>query len=366
MDKKYEFKEISFNDLKLDNQNPRIPKSIRDSNPTEEKLIEYMLLDASLIELMLAIGENGYFPGEQLLVVKDSDDKYRVIEGNRRLTAVKLLNNPELATVQKSKIKRVLEETEERPREIPCLEFKTEEEIHKYLGFRHITGIKEWGLLEKARYLYSLKETIFEDKNINHTSREIAKMIGSRMDYVRRLLVGYQVFQVIEDNAFYKIRDLSDTTFYFNYIVDSLSKTHIKKFIGVDYDTENPIEKLLEKNLKKWTHWLFEKNDQGRTRLIGNSSDLNDLNSILNESNKEAFIAFDRDGYSLQKAKELTGELDEVFKGFISNAINNLEKADSMVLKVRLFYTNFEEDIRQIKLISDKIKLAAKAIEEDE
>jgi hypothetical protein len=181
MDKKYEFKEISYKNLKLDNQNPRIPKSIRDSNPTEEKLIEYMLLDASLIELMLAIGENGYFPGEQLLVVKDSDDKYRVIEGNRRLTAVKLLNNPELATVQKSKIKRVLEETEERPKDIPCLEFKTEEEIHTYLGFRHITGIKEWGLLEKARYLYSLKETIFEDNNINYTSREIAKMIGSRM-----------------------------------------------------------------------------------------------------------------------------------------------------------------------------------------
>lgn len=366
MDKKYEFKEIFYKDLKLDNQNPRIPKSLRDSNPSEEKLIEYMLLDASLIELMLAIGENGYFPGEQLLVVKDSDKKYRVIEGNRRLTAVKLLNNPELATVQKSKIKRAIEETEERPQNIPCLEFKTEEEIHKYLGFRHITGIKEWGLLEKARYLYSLKESIFEANNINHTSREIAKMIGSRLDYVRRLLVGYQVFQVIEDNAFYKIRDLSDTTFYFNYIVDSLSKSHIKKFIGVDYDIENPIEKLAGENLKKWTHWLFEKNDQGRTRLIGNSSDLNDLNLILNESNKEAFIAFDRAGYSLQKAKELTGELDEVFKGFISNAITNLEKADSMVLKVRGFYTNFEEDLRHIKLISDKIKLAAKAIEEDE
>lgn len=366
MDKKYMFKDISFKDLKLDNQNPRIPKSIRDSNPSEEKLIEYMLLDASLIELMLAIGENGYFPGEQLLVVKDTDDKYRVVEGNRRLTAVKLLNNPELATVQKSKIKRVIEETKERPNEIPCLEFKTEEEIHKYLGFRHITGIKEWGLLEKARYLYSLKESIFKVDNINQASREIAKMIGSRMDYVRRLLVGYQVFQVIEDNAFYKIRDLSDTSFYFNYIVDSLSRAHIKNFIGVHYDIENPIENLSEENLKKWTHWLFEKNDQGKTRLIGNSSDLNDLNLILKDGNNEAFIAFDSSGYSLQKAKELTGELDEVFKDFISNAITNLEKADTMVLKVKEFYLNFEEDLRQIKLISDKIKLAAKAIEGDE
>lgn len=360
----YDFKEIPFEDLKLDYNNPRIPKSIRDSNPSEEKLIEYMLLDASLIELMLAIGENGYFPGEQLLVVKD-DVKYRVIEGNRRLTAVKLLNNPVLATVQKSKIKRVIAETTERPKNIPCLEFKTEEEIHKYLGFRHITGIKEWGLLEKARYLYSLKESLFETNPLNQTSREIAKMIGSRMDYVRRLLVGYQVFLVIEDSAFYKIRDLNDTTFYFNYIVDSLSRVHIRNFIGINFEIENPIENLSENNLKKWTHWLFEKNDQGKTRLIGNSSDLNDLNLILKKENEEALIAFDKIGYSLQKAKELTGELDEVFKGFISSAINNLEKADAMVLKVKDFYLNFEDDLRQIKLISDKIKLAAKAIENE-
>ena len=364
--KTYDFKEIPFEDLKLDDQNPRIPKSIRDNKPTEEQLIEYMLLDASLIELMLAIGENGYFPGEQLLVVNDNDGKYRVIEGNRRLTAVKLLNNPELATVQKSKIKRVIDETSERPKLIPCLEFETEEEIHKYLGFRHITGIKEWGLLEKARYLYSLKESIFEDKTLKQASREIAKMIGSRMDYVRRLLVGFQVFQTIEDSAFYKINGLTDTSFYFNYIVDSLSRAHIRNFINVDFDIEKPVENLSEENLKKWTHWLFEKNDQGKTRLIGNSSDLNDLNLILKEENKDAFIAFDNTGYSLQKAKELTGELDEVFKGFISNAISNLEKAEAMVLKVKDFYMNFDEDLRQIKLISDKIKLAAKAIGDDE
>ncbi len=368
MDKKYNFIEIHFENLKLDNKNPRIPKSLRDSNPTEEQLIEYMLLDASLIELMLAIGENGYFPGEQLLVVEDDKEsgKYRVVEGNRRLTAVKLLNNPSLAKVQKSKIKRVIDETTERPKSIPCLVFETEDEIHKYLGFRHITGIKEWALLEKARYLYNLKESIFNSKSLNQASREIAKMIGSRTDYVRRLLVGFQVFQIIEDNGFYKINGLNDTSFYFNYIVDSLSRTHIRKFIGVDFDIEDPIKNLSGGNLKKWAHWLFEKNDQGRTRLIGNSSDLNDLNLLLKEENESAFKAFDKDGYSLQKAKELTGELDEVFKGFISNAITNLEKADAIVLKVKEFYLNFDEDLRQIKLISDKIKLAAKAVENDE
>ena len=356
---------ISLGDLKLDPQNPRIPKSVRDSNPSEVDLINYMLLDASLIELMLAIGQNGYFPGEQLLVVKDNKDgKYKVVEGNRRLSAVKLLSNPDLAEVQKTRIQKVLDETTERPSEIPCLVFDDEQDIHKYLGFKHITGIKEWRLLEKSRYLYGLRESLFGGMNLMRASREIAKMIGSRADYVRRVLVGYEVYKQIEDAGFYKIRDLNDTTFYFNYIVDSLNKNNIRSFIGVDFDLENPIERISQTNLSKWTHWLFEKNDQNKTRLIGNSSDLSDLNAIL--GNEEALKAFDEKGYSLERAKELTGELDEVFRNYILNSLQYLEKADSLVVKVREYYLELEEDLRQIKLISDKIKATAKATKDDE
>jgi hypothetical protein len=352
-------KNINISDLKLDSNNPRLPKSKQGYD--ENSIIEFMLLDASLIELMLAIGKSGYFPGEQLLVVFDeTDSKYRVIEGNRRLSAVKLLNNPNIATVQKSKIAQVIKETTERPREIPCLVFNDEQEIRKYLGFKHITGIKEWRLQEKARYLYGLRETLFKDKDIMHSSREIAKMIGSRMDYVKRILIGYDVYKKIEDENFYKIRDLNDTTFYFNYIVDSLNKSNIRKFLGIDFDSSLPIENLSSENLKKWTHWFFEKNDQNKTRLIGNSSNLNDLNNIL--GNIEALDAFDNKGYSLERAKELTGENNIVFENFVINARQNLKEADKMVVKMKDFYIDLDEDLKEIKLLADKIRMTVKAI----
>jgi acyl carrier protein len=189
-------------------------------------------------------------------------------------------------------------------------------------------------------------------------------MIGSRADYVKRVLVGYEVYKIIEDENFYKIRDLNDTTFYFNYIVDSLNKTNIRTFIGVDFDAEHPLENLSQENLKKWTHWLFEKNDQNRTRLIGNSSDLNDLNAIL--GNSVSLMAFDVKGYSLERAKELTGELDNVFMNCVINALINLEKADSMVIKVKKFYIDLDDDLRKIKLLTDKIRSTVKATKENE
>lgn len=364
--KTYEFKEISIDYLKLDDENPRLPKSLRDSKPTQEKLIEFMLLDASLIELMLAIGENGYFPGEQLLVVPIEEGNYKVIEGNRRLSSVKLLNNPNLATVQKAKVNKVIEETTERPTNIPCLVFPSDAEIHRYLGFRHITGIKEWRLLEKARYLNNLRESMFSEEDIHNTSREIAKMIGSRMDYVRRILVGYEVYKIIEDESFFQIRDLNDTTFYFNYIVDSLSRANIRSFIGIDFQANKPSENLSQNNLSKWTKWLYEKNDQNKTRLIGNSSDLNDLNTILATDNQEALVAFDEKGYSLERAKELTGIQDVIFRDFIANAHNYLEKADRMILKVKEIYPDLEVDLRNIKLLSNKISSTAKEMNEYE
>ena len=88
-----EYIKIPLDKLKLDPNNPRLPKSLRVKGASEEEIIEYMLLDASLIELMMAIGENNFFPGEQLLVVKDMGDSYKVVEGNRRLSAVKLLSS---------------------------------------------------------------------------------------------------------------------------------------------------------------------------------------------------------------------------------------------------------------------------------
>ena len=131
---------IPLNELALDSNNPRLPRSLNGAG--EERILEYMLLDASLIELMLAIGKNDFFPGEQLLVVQTTPNQYKVVEGNRRLSALKLLSNPGLATVQNSKVAQVIEETDKRPTLIPCLVFENESDIHNYLGYRHITGIK--------------------------------------------------------------------------------------------------------------------------------------------------------------------------------------------------------------------------------
>ncbi len=348
MSKNTKYEKIYLKKLELDKHNPRLPKSM--GNKSDEDIINFFLSDTSLVELMLAIGKNDFFEGEQLLVVPN-EQKFTVIEGNRRLAAVRLLHNPEIATIYKSKVEQVINESEFFPKEIPCLIFEDKDKILKYLGYRHITGIKSWKLLEKARYITKLKEDFYKDLNIQGASREIAKMIGSRKDYVKRILVGYKIYETIENNGFYQIKDLDDTSFHFNYIADSLSWSNIEKFLGVNLEKEAPIENLEYKNLKEWTNWLFNK--ELPNKIIADSEHLNALNRVISSS--DALKAF-KNGENLFKAYEMTEGVNEQFQKSISEAVNQLERADNLTNKVSNFYMGLTEDLQSINRIIRKIK----------
>lgn len=72
------YETVDLDRLKLDSKNPRLPLKLRDA--TNRQVVDWMLSDASLIELMMAIGTNGFFPGEPLLVAEEGG-KLVVIEG---------------------------------------------------------------------------------------------------------------------------------------------------------------------------------------------------------------------------------------------------------------------------------------------
>ena len=57
---------ISIDRLKLDPKNPRLPLSV---GRAEQEMLQYLADSTSIIELMNAIAENGYFPGEPVVAL---------------------------------------------------------------------------------------------------------------------------------------------------------------------------------------------------------------------------------------------------------------------------------------------------------
>jgi len=350
---------ILVQNLLLDKNNPRLPDYLQGSQ--EDKIIEHMLSEESTLELMQAIGEKGFFPGEMLLVVKDQGDNYTVIEGNRRLTAVKLLNNPN-APVQDSLVKKIAKSANKELlpiKTLPCMVFENAEDIHDYLGYRHVTGVQPWNLRQKAKYLSYLREKNYSHLSLNDASDELRKIIGSKRPVVKRYLVGYAIYSVIKDNNFFKIKDLNEEEFYFSYIADSLSRSYISSYLGVDMDSDNPIEGLNLDHLKNWTTWLYspiENNSKSfkKTRLKGKSDDLNKLNAILGkESSRTMFVNNDA---TLEEAFSYTEQFEEVFKNAIHDSIQSLHKASGVILKLDRFYDSVEDDLREIIRLSRSIK----------
>src|SRR4051812_34026952 len=173
---------VPLEELRLDPQNPRLPEEVQDS--TQEEILEYLARQATLEELARSFVDNGYFAHEPLLVEK-LDDHYVVLEGNRRLAALKILLQAPEATANGLTL-AVDAPIPERAAElsaVPCL-WATREEVRKYLGFRHIGGIKTWSAEAKARYLYDdVERTVAQE--VENPFADVARRVGSNAQGVR-------------------------------------------------------------------------------------------------------------------------------------------------------------------------------------
>lgn len=308
-------KYIPVDKLLFDPKNPRLPSSVKGEN--ERAVLNWMLTDATIIELMSSIGEQGYFPGEPLLAIPAKKKGfYEVIEGNRRLASVKLLRNPELAPTKAKSVQIVSEEAKREPPDVlPALVYEKREKILDYLGYRHITGIKEWDPLAKARYLDQLRKK-FSNLSPEEQYRSLARIIGSRADYVARLLTGFGVYEYIDDQSFFKIRGLNEDSFDFSVFTTALNYADIAEFVGLEHRGDTSLTHLNKENLKLLISWMFERYAEGKTRL-GESRNLKELSAIVSSPRAlEAFIA----GVPLERAYLLTEEPALLFSKAINDA----------------------------------------------
>lgn len=356
---------VHIKDLFLDPENPRLPESVERD---QQSMLDYIAETTSIEELMEAIAENDFFQGEPIIVVPDQKNKgkYIVVEGNRRLTAVKLLHDPAICSSPGVRMRAIAGEAKYKPDEIPVVTRNTRSEVLPYLGFRHITGVKQWEPLAKARYieqLFALTDNKLQAK-IRYT--DIARAIGSRRDHIKRNLDALAVYKVIEDADFYEIERLDDKSIKFAVLSTAIADERIGYFVGThskdadgEYISTDPIvnsSKLNKKAISELAHWLYEKDKKGKTK-VGESRKLRELSAVV--ANPKALAAF-RAGSTLSIAYQLTSDVSADFIELLNQADGLLTEASSMVATVQ-----YEEDAYQVaRRISENIKLIGRELKE--
>ena len=320
---------IEVGNLRFDQCNPRLPMSL--DGATEAEILKWMCEDGGITDLMRSIGEQGYFNGEPLLVTSAENSIYIVVEGNRRLAALKLLHDPNLIEFRQKTILRIADDANEPPLAVQCIIYHSRDDILEYLGYRHVTGIKSWNPLAKARYLQELSESArFSRVDEKRKYQQLARVIGSRIDYVKRILAGLKLYDHIEDHEFYGIEDLDEESIAFSLVTTALGHPRIVDFLGLTTSQDLEQDSLNFKNLEDLTRWVFEKKD-GRTRL-GESRNFRYLNKVV--ASEIALVEF-RSNRTLKEALLYTDEPAENFRSLLRKAKSNLQASQEQLYLVR-------------------------------
>jgi len=356
--------EIEVEKLKLDPKNPRLPQSIeRDQLP----MLDYIAESTSIEDLMDAIAENDFFPGEPIIVIPDGKD-FIVVEGNRRLAAVMLLHDPGRSSNPSSRMREIAATAKHKPKKLPVVRRKTREEVIPYLGFRHITGIKEWGPLAKARYMKQLFDLTSESEEPNRRYREVARSIGSgrRTDHIKTNLDALAVYSIMEEHNFFGIEGLNEEKIKFSVLSTALANERLGAFVGLvekdaegDYKPYHPIidpSVVSIKRIRELAEWLYKKGEDGKSR-VGESRKLKELAAVVDTP--KALAAF-RDGATLTYAYQLTSDIGQDFLGLLYQAEGALTEAAGMV--ATMDYD--EQSIQVSRRIIVTIKLIGKTLKE--
>lgn len=145
-------RKIKIENLFLDQQNPRLPRSF----DSEVLIIEHMINTEQVLNILEDIAGIGLSPIEDIAVCKESVG-YTVLEGNRRVSALKLLKNPELLPVYSKKINDILNKYNTKVEEVECVIFNKREDASLWLERKHSgqqngIGTKPWSAEQKTRF----------------------------------------------------------------------------------------------------------------------------------------------------------------------------------------------------------------------
>lgn len=318
--------DVSLDQLLFDPENPRF--SLFETS-TDEQVIGRMTETENVQELMGSIGEQGYFSGEPLLVAPaqpaTSPETYVVVEGNRRLAALKLLAGK--IKIDRPSIAALVASATHKDETAPCIVFAQRRDILRYLGYRHITGAKRWDPLPKARYLQQLKQEFFSHLPDEEQHKMLAKEIGSRSDYVAQMLSGLNVYDQAKSADFYSLSGVNDSSVDFSLLTTALSYRSIYTYAGLSSKSDVVGAGLVRDHCRDLFLWMYSPREDGFT-ILGESRNLKILAAVLDKEPATQYLKAEK---NLQKAFLMSEGPTRAFEKFMRLVIDNLKGAYAVV-----------------------------------
>jgi hypothetical protein len=229
--------------LKLDSQNLRLGDL--SGNFTTKNIIAYMFKHEKLIQLTRAIALKGYFINEMPIVVLEGG-YHVVIEGNRRITACKVLLEPELAPKKyHSEIKGLVKDFDvETITKLSCVVAPSRDAAKVIIQNRHMGGsqVERWDGMRQDRWYVN-------DIAAGYPIEAIAQIYAVSQNEVLNAILRYKIYHEAT-----QIPNLSDKAFRFVNIPEKfpistmwrvVANKNVSSFLGLKFTSSGEVEILL-------------------------------------------------------------------------------------------------------------------------
>jgi hypothetical protein len=367
---------INIDKLLLDPNNPRFSRHVDDMTPIDKldddgvQALAYTNMNHSsnrfeIDELVEAILTDGFIHVDKIFV-KKIGKKYLVIEGNRRITAIK--------KILSDRAEGLDPDTKAEITNIPCIvvdgsDPDVDNVIRKILGLRHHGSILPWKPLPAAFNLYqeymmelcAKNPTKAKDPNNFVYRPDIAKKVAAifsvKWNDVKKRVKLYRVYlQLVELVRTDPSAINSDS---FSMLEETLDKETLRKFFEYDDKSstfsEDGVEKILD------IYFGLRGKDPVVTEASAGSSNVRDFSYVVAEGTEEDVrrIVIDREKASVVRAEVETKRSKRTLQSALELILTELNKINLGEIGDDGFAPNEKEFIANIDKKMNKLKRAA-------
>ena len=319
--------------LRLDRLNPRLIG--QEEGASDESIIARLYRGAEINELLQSMSANGYLDIEPLVVVQDSVDRNLIVlEGNRRIAALRLLREPKLvgrvASLEGLRIKIPAVDANLRSTfdEVSVYPVESRDRARSFIGFKHINGPAKWDAYAKARFAADWYKT---GRNDGVNLENIARSIGDRHDTIKRMVSAIYVLEQAENAGVFQVQNRNTRKFNFSHLYTALSRSQYMDYLGLGktwatYDpSPNPVPTERVDELQKVLVWIFGSKSKDELPVVQSQNpDIKRLGEVLAHAEARHVLETTHD---LDEAHESTEAVDKRFTASLLRARDGIRDA---------------------------------------
>ena len=272
---------LSISQLHFDPENPRLSKK----HLPEKDIILELIEKEDVLTVVESICRLGYFPNEALLVVK-RDNKNIVVEGNRRLCALKLIQQPSLAPEVQDKVESYLGGVDKKELEnVPTCTIN-QQDADTIRIKRHTTSpIKKWETSMQASFYRSLVDDgmsigdLCESHNLKKGEVEKFLKLEQWYEVAKRIPLDADAATIVNDEKRFNLS-----------MLQRIANTEgFNRFMGVEFDKDIALNgTILKEEFTKGYRKILSDiaNKEIDTRNLNTASDIRNYLSRFTPSEK--------------------------------------------------------------------------------